>query len=105
MGLRNTKKILALSVLALVSLSPVFGKDIIKITSNSNHLQHLIDNAKENTVIIIPKGIYKEPIEIRKPLTLKGTSAEDCILDVASEKPVILIETKGEVILENVAVK
>jgi C-terminal processing protease CtpA/Prc len=105
MDLCKVKKILVLTVLTLVSSASVFGNDNIKRNPNSNQLQDLINNAKQNSTITIPKGVYTEPIEIRKPLTLKGISIQDSILDVISEKAAILIDTRDKVILENITVK
>ena len=101
----NARTILTLALLVLICFTSVFGNNKVKVDPNSNQLQDLIDNAKQNSIITIPKSVYTKPIEIRKPLILKGTSAEDCVLDVMSESPAIVINTRGKVTLENITIK
>lgn len=68
-------------------------------------LQQLIDSARPGATITIPKGVYTEPIEITKSLTLKGQSRNDCIFEVTADKPAIFIDTKGTVIIEDLTIK
>ena len=105
MDLCGIKKIFVLTVLTLTYAVSAFGSDNIKTNPSNNQLQDLIDNAKYNSTVTIPEGIYTDPIEIRKPLTLKGISAKKCVLDVISEKPAIFIDTKDKVILEDITIK
>ncbi len=39
---------------------------------SANSLQDVIDKAEENSIINLPKGLYKGNIEIKKPLTIIG---------------------------------
>ena len=34
----------------------------------------MINSAKSGDTVIIPEGTYKKPIEIKKPITLKGST-------------------------------
>ncbi|HIP59945.1 MAG TPA: nitrous oxide reductase family maturation protein NosD, partial [Campylobacterales bacterium] len=45
---------------------------IINVLQAKNVLQDVIDNADENAIIKLPKGLYKGDIEINKPLTIIG---------------------------------
>jgi beta-lactamase regulating signal transducer with metallopeptidase domain/nitrous oxidase accessory protein NosD len=70
-------------------------------------LQSLIDCAKAGDTVIVPKGIYKEPIDINKSLTLKGESRAECVFEITADRPAIFIDTKskGEVVVEDLTIK
>lgn len=70
-------------------------------------LQSLIDSAKAGDTVIVPKGIYKEPIDINKSLTLKGELRGECVFEVTADRPAIFIDTKskGEVVVEDLTIK
>jgi len=70
-------------------------------------LQQLIDSKPAGQVVIIPNGVYTEPITIAKPLTLKGESRNDCIFEVTANEPAIFVDIKGKgvVRIEAVTVK
>jgi len=76
-------------------------------TAATNDLQRMIDSAKAGGMVIIPKGVYTEPVTVTKPLTLKGESVNDCIFEVTSNQPAISVDTKGKgrVIIEAVTIK
>ena len=90
-------------------------KDEIK--SGNNHqvsvkllkenLQSRIDNAAAGDTLILNPGVYKDPITITKPLTLRGQSFADCRFEIVSDNPAIQIKgvgTAGEVKLENLTI-
>jgi nitrous oxidase accessory protein NosD len=70
-------------------------------------LQSLIDSARAGDTVIVPEGVYTEPIEITKSLTLKGQSRAACVFEVTADKPAIFIDTKGKgkVTIEAVTIK
>jgi beta-lactamase regulating signal transducer with metallopeptidase domain len=70
-------------------------------------LQSLIDCANPGDTVTIPKGLYKEPVDINKPLTLKGESWAECVFEVTADRPAIFIDTKskGEVVVEDLTIK
>jgi hypothetical protein len=68
-------------------------------------LQQLIDSTPAGQTVKIAKGVYTEPVTVTKPLTLKGESVNDCIIEVTANKPAIFVDTKGKVIIEAVTVK
>ena len=70
-------------------------------------LQRLIDSAPTGETVIVPKGIYTEPVTITKPLTLKGQSRNDCVFEVTADQPAIFIDTKGKgrVTIEGLTIK
>ncbi|MCF7956118.1 MAG: right-handed parallel beta-helix repeat-containing protein [Phycisphaerae bacterium] len=70
-------------------------------------LQSIIDNAKPNTTVTVPKGIYTEPIKITKPLTLKAEAKGECVLEVTANDPALFIDTasKGDVTVEGITIK
>ncbi len=70
-------------------------------------LQALIDKAQQGSIIDVPAGVYKHPVHIDKPLTLRGPAREKCIFEVTADEPAIYIDTqgKGKVRLENLNIK
>jgi parallel beta-helix repeat protein len=76
-------------------------------SSKKGVLQELIDSTPEGQMLIIPKGVYTEPVTITKSLTLKGKSRNDCIFEVTANEPAIFIDTrgKGKVLIEAVTIK
>ena len=77
------------------------------VSGTRSVLQRMIDSAQPDGAIIIPKGVYTEPVTVTKPLTLKGQSRNDCIFEVTSNRPAIFVDTKGKgkVIIEAVTIK
>jgi len=70
-------------------------------------LQRLINSAEPGSIVSVPAGVYTRPIKIDKPLTLKGASVEDCVIEVTSNEPAIFVDRigEGEVVVEGVTVK
>ncbi|QBG48728.1 hypothetical protein EGM51_15460 [Verrucomicrobia bacterium S94] len=62
-------------------------------------IQEAIDTSKPGTVISIPAGTYRTPIQIKQGLTLSG---ENAVLEVESNQPAILINTHKPVLLEGI---
>ena len=58
---------------------------------NANLLQEAIDNAKEGSILKLPKGIYKGSIKINKPISIIGKE-EGVIIDGLGEGTVIEID-------------
>jgi len=84
------------------------GFEAVKSMSTAkNDLQRMIDSAQPGGMVIIPKGVYTEPVTVTKPLTLKGQSRNDCIFEVTSNQPAISVDTKGKgrVIIDTVTIK
>jgi hypothetical protein len=79
-------------------------KQVIPATKN---LQSLIDAAKPGDTVTVPKGLYTDPVEINKSLTIKGESRNECIFEVTANKPAIFIDTKGKgnVVIEGLTIK
>ncbi len=77
-----------------------------KSFANKN-LQKMINLAKPGDTVIVPKGVYAEPVTVTKPLTLKGESKTDCIFEVTANEPAIFIDTKGKgnVTIEDLTIK
>lgn len=75
-------------------------------TSSAN-LQALIDSTKPDDTLVIPEGIYTEPVTITKSLTLRGASRTGCIFEITANRPAILVDTqsKGKVNIENLTIK
>jgi beta-lactamase regulating signal transducer with metallopeptidase domain len=76
-------------------------------TVGKSGLQRMIDSAQPDDTVIIPKGVYNEPVAVTKPLTLKGESMNDCIIEVTANEPAIFVDTKGKgkVNIEAVTIK
>jgi len=81
------------------------GPSLPSVTTND--LQRMIDSAQAGGMVVIPKGVYTEPVTVTKPLTLKGESRNDCIFEVTSNQPAISVDTKGKgrVIIDTVTIK
>ena len=59
---------------------------------NANILQDAIDNAKEGSILKLPKGVYKGSIKINKPISIIGKE-EGVIIDGLGEGTVIEINS------------
>jgi len=70
-------------------------------------LQGLIDAARAGVTVIVPEGIYTEPVRIDKSLKLKGKSLRGSVFEVTANEPAIFIDTKGKgkVSIEGVTIK
>jgi len=79
-------------------------KQVIPATKN---LQSLIDAAKPGDTVTVPKGLYTEPVEINKSLTIKGESRNECIFEVTANKPAIFVDTKGkgQIVVQDLTIK
>ena len=71
----------------------------------SGKLQTLIDQAPEKGEVIVPRGIWKEPLVISKPLKLRGASAEGSVLEITADEPALRVTGKGSVELESLTIR
>jgi hypothetical protein len=73
----------------------------------SNVLQALINAAQPGDTVVLPDGTHRQPIRIDKPLTLRGSSQEGCILEITANEPAVFVDTKGQgtVTLENITIQ
>ncbi|MGZ9273089.1 MAG: right-handed parallel beta-helix repeat-containing protein, partial [Candidatus Binatia bacterium] len=83
----------------------VVGCFVNSVAWGQAQLQELIDLAAAGSEVRVPKGTWKEPLEIRKAVKLRGEEGAECIIDVTSDSPAIRVETKGEVLLENLTIR
>ncbi len=72
-----------------------------------SELQRLIDAAQPGATVAVPKGTHTVPVQITKPLTLRGSSPADCLLEVTANGPALLVDAggKGEVSIEGLTIK
>lgn len=64
------------------------------------NLQQLIHQAKPGATIDIPAGTYPGPLEIKKPITLKGAGAAKTVLDAKGQGACVLVnDASAEVTL------
>ncbi len=75
----------------------------INILNAQNILQDVIDKADENSIINLPKGLYKGSIKITKPLTIVGDK-EGSVLDGEGKGTVIEI-LSSHVTLKNLLIR
>ena len=68
-------------------------------------IQELVDATKDGGTVYIPAGRHEGTITIGKKLTLKGTDRETCIMEATSDKPLIHVPKKQEVVIESLTLK
>jgi beta-lactamase regulating signal transducer with metallopeptidase domain len=78
-----------------------------EVSVAKNILQQLVDSTPDGRTVVVPKGIYAEPVTITKSITFKGESRNECILEVTANEPAIFIDTKGKgrVKIEDLTIK
>jgi hypothetical protein len=96
--MRTSKTVGAVVLLTLLSRGLASGED-------ATGLQALIDKAPAGGEVTVPKGEWKEPLRIDKPLTLRGEDRDACVVDVVSDRPAIWLSHKGEGVLENLTIR
>jgi hypothetical protein len=72
-------------------------------TFSQESLQQLIDKTPDGAELVLPKGKWTDPVQIKKPLRIR--SAEGVVIDVVSDEPAVNVESKGEVSLEGVTIR
>ena len=72
-----------------------------------DRLGQLLAAARPGSAVVVPPGRYTTPIEISRPLTLRGQSQQECIIEVTADQPGILVNTQGQgpVTIENLTVR
>ncbi|GEM_PF-4002768 len=82
MNYGKTILLFSLVVLSMIIVTPKAKADsVIYVPDNYSTIQEAINAAEEGDTIIVREGVYHENLVIDKPLTLKGVSKEDVILD------------------------
>ena len=59
-------------------------------------LQSLIDKAKKGDVLVLPPGVYKGPVTIKKPITLDGQNK--ATIDAGGKGSVIYLKTNNAIL-------
>ena len=54
----------------------------IVVPDDYHSIQEAIDNALDGDTVFVKNGVYSEPIEIHKPLTLLGEDSQKTILEI-----------------------
>src|SRR5687768_16592839 len=67
----------------------------------ANRLQELIEKAPPGGEVVIPKGTYDQPVNITKPVKLRGEDRDGCVIEVASDEPAVRLQHKGQTVIEN----
>ncbi len=75
--------------------------------ANEDRLKQLLADARPGSVVVVPAGRYTTPVEITKPVTLRGESAQECIVEVTADQPALLVNAQGQgqVTIENLTVR
>jgi parallel beta-helix repeat protein len=93
---------LALVIVVFALLPPRFAT----AAADAPGLQEQIDKAPAGGELVVPKGVWNEPLKISKAVTLRGADRDACVIDVVSDEPAIrLAHGKGEAVLENLTVR
>jgi hypothetical protein len=74
-------------------------------TGDTAGLQALIDQASAHEEVIVPKGVWSQPITITKPIRLRGEAAGACVIEVTADQPAFRITTREEVVLESLTIR
>lgn len=97
--MRMLRTVLAVAAVVLVSQRLVSGED-------AKGLQEMIDAAPAGGVVVVPKGVWTEPVRVPKPLTLRGEDRDGSVLEVVSDEPAVrLAHDKGEATLEKLTIR
>lgn len=92
-------------LLLIVILTTLFAQRFAT-GAEATGLQSLIDQAESGGEVTVPKGVWREPLRIDKPLTLRGADRDASVVDVESDQPAIRLgHAKGDVVLENLTVR
>jgi nitrous oxidase accessory protein NosD len=70
-----------------------------------NDLQRLISEAKPGAIVTLPPGVHRGAVKIDKPLTFKGESPEECVLELTADEPAVLVSSKAPVIIDSITIK
>jgi parallel beta-helix repeat protein len=99
--MRVRQSLLAIVLFALLSPCLAVGANA------PPSLQELIDKAAAGGEVSVPQGVWTEPIKISKPITLRGTDRDACVIDVTSDEPAIRLAHggKGEAAIENLTIR
>ena len=65
----------------------------------------VVAQTKPNGEATLAVGTWEQPVAVNKPLTLRGTSLDQCILKVTSDAPALSIHSNGPVVLESVTIQ
>ncbi len=74
-------------------------------TSEVGTLQAKIDKAQSGGVVIVSPGKHEGPLEITKPLTLRGEDARTCTIELLGNEPTITVRGTKDAVLENLTVR
>src|SRR5215213_8784619 len=88
-----------LAVVVVLMLCP------LALAQDANPLQELIDKAKPGGDVVVPKGTYDQPVNITKPVKLRGEDRDGCVIDVTSDEPGIRLQHKGQTSIENLTIR
>ena len=92
----------AVSVAILVCIA---CKTAVGGNAGRKDLQQLIDAARPGSVLVLPKGTYRAPATMNKPLTLRGESATECILEITADEPALLVRSRGPVTIDSLTIR
>jgi hypothetical protein len=68
-------------------------------------LPQQIAAAREGAVVEVPAGTTHEPIVVDRPLTLRGVSTDQSILDVTADRPALTVADKAAVTVESMIIR
>ena len=77
-------------------------REVVEVSAS---LQALIDAAGAGDVVRVPRGVHTEPLTIDKPITLRGVSATESVLDITSDDPGISITSEGPVTIDGLTIR
>lgn len=106
--MRITRAVLPVPVLAVVVVVGicVCASTAVLAQEDVNRLQELIDKAAPGGEVVVPKGTYDQPVNITKPIKLRGEDRDACVVDVASDEPAVRLQHKGQSsTIENLTVR
>jgi nitrous oxidase accessory protein NosD len=75
------------------------------LTKTDTTIQLLAEITEEGGTVFIPPGIHKGTVVLDKPLTLKGSDRDTCILAAEADQPLIHVTKSQDVLIESLTLR
>lgn len=76
-----------------------------RLSGQEASLQQQVAAAKSGATVTLAAATYHEPLSIQRPLSIKGTSRDACVLEVTSNTPALQITSKRPITIESITIR